>query len=180
MFQNIVKDFEEQNPYEDVEIKNSKIKEILKKSFSKQMIILYIISFLMSLVSFQINKELAPFGIAILIAILSNCMPIGITSIVVIIGTAISNGGGGTLNLLLSLLLIFFSILLRSPKYDESANEKRKLGTRVFFCTLIVQLMQVLFKDFILLNDLDTVSDTWNYCFEKTKNNEKIMLKENR
>ena len=152
MFQNIAKDFNtNKEVQEDVEFnKGSKIKETLKKCFSKQTTILYIVAFLLSMVSFSSNQELSPFGIAILIAILSNCMPIGIVSVFVITGTAISFGGQTTLNLLLTLLLVFFSILIRSPKYDEELNEKRKLGLRLFISTLVVQLSQLLFKEIII------------------------------
>ena len=116
MFQNIARDFEEnQNSYEDVELnKKEKIKEAIKKCISKKMIMVYIVSFLLSCVSFNINKELAPFGIAILVAILSNCIPIGIASIFVITGTSICFGGSSTLNLLLTLFLVFVSILIKS------------------------------------------------------------------
>ena len=155
MFQNIARDFEEsQNSYEDVELnKKVRIKEIVKKCFNKQTILLYIVAFLLSFVSFGTNKELAPFGIAIIVAILSNCIPIGIVSILVVIGTSISFGGSSTLNLLLTLLLVFVSILIKSPKYDEENNEKRKLGTRLFVSSLIVQVSQVLFKE-IMVYDL--------------------------
>ena len=117
MFQNIAKDFEEnQNSYEDVELnKKSRVSEALKKILNKQMILLYIVSLLLSFVSFGVNKELAPFGIAIIIAILSNCIPIGIVSILVVVGTSISFGGSATLSLLLTLLLVFVSILIKSP-----------------------------------------------------------------
>ena len=155
MFQNIAKDFEEkQNSYEDVELnKKSRIKDVLKKILNKQMILLYIVSLLLSFVSFGINKELAPFGIAIIIAILSNCIPIGIVSVFVVIGTSISFGASDTLNLLLTLLLVFVSILIKSPKYEEDNNEKRKLGTRLLISSLIVQISQVLFKE-IMIYDL--------------------------
>ena len=152
MFQNISKDFfEDQKSQEDVEINNeSKFKIALKKCFSKQMVILYIVSFLLSMVSFSSNQELAPFGIAMLVAILSNCIPIGIVSLFVTLGTAISFGGQATLNMLLTLLLVFFSILLRAPKYDDEINEKRKLGRRLFISVLIIQLSQLLFKEIIV------------------------------
>lgn len=42
----------------------------------------------------------------------------------------------------------------------------------------IMEVMQELFEDFILLNDLDTLCDTWNYSFNRLKKNEKIMIKE--
>lgn len=152
MFQNIAKDFEEnQNLYEDVELnKKEKIKEVLKKWFSKQMIILYIVSFLLSFVSFGLNQDLAPFGIAIIVAILSNCVPIGIVSVLVVVGTAIKFGGSATLNLLLTLLLVFVSILIKAPKYSDELNEKRRLGTRLLVSCLIVQLTKVFFQELIV------------------------------
>lgn len=155
MFQNIAKDFEEnQNSYEEVELeKKITIKNVLKKCFNKQMVLLYIVSFLLSFVSFGINEELAPFGIAIITAILSNCIPIGIVSILVIIGNSIAFGGVSTLNVLLTLLLVFVSILIKSPKYDEESNEKRKLGIRLFISSLVVQIGHLLFKE-ILVYDL--------------------------
>lgn len=160
MFQNIARDFEEnENLYEEIELnKKVTIKEVLKKCFNRQMLILYIVSFLLSFVCFGINEELAPFGIAILIAILSNCIPIGIVSILVVIGTSISFGGSTTLNLLLTLLLVFISILIKSPKYNEEANEKRKLGLRLFICSFIINLVQIILFKEILIYDLI-------YCF---------------
>lgn len=152
MFQNIARDFEEnQNLYEDVELnRKEKILEVLRKCFTKKMVILYVLSFLLSFVSFGINKDLAPFGIAIIAAILSNCIPIGIVSILVVIGTGLSSGMSSVLNLLLTLLILFVSILFRSPKYEEENNEKRKLGFRLFISCLIVQLGSVIFKDIIV------------------------------
>ena len=114
------------------------------------MVLLYIVSFLLSFVSFGINEQLAPFGIAMLVAILSNCIPIGIVSILVIIGTSISFGGSATLNLLLTLLLVFVSILLKSPKYNKENNEKRKLGIRLFISSLLVQIVPVLFREMMI------------------------------
>ncbi len=155
MFQNIAKDFEEnQNSYEDVEVnKQGKIKEVFKKCFTKQMVILYLVSFLLSFVSFGINEDLAPFGIAILVAILSNCIPIGIVSILVVIGTSLSFGGSSTLNLLLTLLFVFVSILVKAPKYKQEDNEKRKLGLRLFISCMLVQALGFLFKE-ILVYDI--------------------------
>lgn len=146
MFQNIARDFEDdQNTYEDVELnKKISVKDVLAKWFSKKMIVLYIISFMLSFVSFGINDELAPFGIAAIVAILSNCIPIGIVTILVTIGTAITFGGHATLKLLLTLLFVFVSILVRAPKYDEENNEKRKLGRKLFISSLIVQMGRII------------------------------------
>lgn len=159
MFQNIARDFEEnQNSYEDVELnKKEKIKEAIKKCVSKKIIMVYIVSFLLSCVSFNINKELAPFGIAILVAILSNCIPIGIASIFVITGTSICFGGSSTLNLLLTLFLVFVSILIKSPKYEEEKGEKRKLGLRLFISCLLVQVVPLFFKQIVIYDLLFAV-----------------------
>ena len=148
MFQNITReDAQNQNFQKDVELnKKISLKDVIKKCFSKQMITLYIVSFLLSLVNFQTNSELAPFGIAVLVAILSNCIPIGIVSILVLTATSVSFGGQATLNLLITLLLVFFSILIKSPKYNDEANEKRKLGLRLFISTLAVQIIVLFFK----------------------------------
>lgn len=159
MFQNIAKDFEEtQNSYEDVELnKKERIKEVIKKCISKKMLIVYAVSFLLSCVSFNINKELAPFGIAALVALLSNCIPIGIASIFTIAGTSLAFGGTAVLNLLLTLFLVFFSILIKSPKYEEEKGEKRKLGMRLFVSTLAVQLVPLFFKEIIIYDILFAV-----------------------
>lgn len=156
MFQNIEKGFDNsQSNFEQVELnKKTTIKEIIKKSFTKQKILLYIISFMISMVSFGINKELAPFGIAILAAILSNCIPIGIPFIIIGIGNFISFGASSTLNYVLITLVLLFSILIKPAKYNEENNEIRRLGMRVFFACLIVKLSGLIFKEFMVYDIL--------------------------
>lgn len=155
MFQNIERNYEEIDYEEEIETtKKSKIKEFLKKSFSKQKIILYIISLMVSIVPFGINKDLAPFGIAILAAIMSNSIPIGISFIIIGIGNMISFGGTSTLNYTLITLLLIFSMLIKSPRYDEKNNEKRRIGTRVFISSLIVNLLGLIFEDIIIYDIL--------------------------
>ncbi|MDE5831250.1 MAG: hypothetical protein K2H53_06695 [Clostridia bacterium] len=51
-------------------------KEVLKKLFTKQNILVYIISFMLSTVS-TVNG-MAPFGLAIFAAVLSNGLPAGV------------------------------------------------------------------------------------------------------
>jgi len=152
MFQNIEKDFEEnQNDFDNVEFnKGNTIKQIIKRAFTKPKILLYIISFMISLVSFGINEDLAPFGIAMLAAILSNCIPIGFCFIVIGIANFVSFGANSTLNYILISLILLFSILIKSPKYDDENNEKRKLGIRVFSSCLIVNLANLIFRDFMV------------------------------
>ena len=156
MFQNISKDFEENQKFEkDVELnRKEKIKEVLKACFTKKMVLLYIMSFLLSFVSFGGNEELAPFGIAILVAILASSIPIGIVSLLVLLGTGLSFGASAVLNVLLILLLVFVSILVKSPKYESENNEKRKLGLRLFISCIIVQVLPVFFRDVMVYDIL--------------------------
>ncbi len=152
MFQNISKDFEEnQNQNEDVELnKEGRAKGIVEESFNKKQIVLYIISFMLSFVCIGQDSELAPFGIAIIAATLSNYKPIGILSIVVTIGTAIAFGGENVLSFMLTLLILLAGILIKSPRYEEESNEKRKLGFRVFLSCILVQAGGMVFKDFLM------------------------------
>ena len=71
MFQNVT-DEEVQDDFEDVEVNNNTNKKLLKikELFSVQNIILYAVSFMVSMVSF--NGNFAPFGLAIFAAVCSN------------------------------------------------------------------------------------------------------------
>ncbi|MCI8361749.1 MAG: SpoIIE family protein phosphatase [Clostridia bacterium] len=154
MFQNIEKNFEEnQNSYEQVN-KSETINEIIKKSFTKQKVLLYIISFMVSLVSFGVNKDLAPFGIAIFAAILSNSVPVGIPFIIIGIANFISFGGTSTLNYILTALILLFSVLIKPAKYNNESNEQRRLGLRVLLFTLIIGIIKLIFKREIVVYDI--------------------------
>lgn len=151
MFQNIDKNYEENDiNYEEKMNKKQTIKEVIKKNFTKQKIILYIICFMISQVSFGANENLSPFGVALLVAILSNSIPIGIPFIIIGIGNLISFGMGNTLNYVLITLMLLFSILIKPAKYDVENNETRKLGIRLFATCLIVKLAEILFKEFMV------------------------------
>lgn len=162
MFQNLERDFDEnQNDFENVRLnKSNTIKEIIKRSFTKQKVLLYIISFMVSVVSFGVNEEVAPFGIAMLAAILSNCIPIGICFIIIGMANFISFGANSTLNYVLISLILFFSILIKSPKYIDENNEKRRLGTRVFFSCLLVNLANLIFRDFMVYDLLVAIMNS--------------------
>ncbi len=92
MFQNIVDiEKEENSTQEEIKIdKKENIKNILKRLFTKQNILVYILSFMLSMVS-GING-MAPFGLAIFAAALSNGVAGGIIYILTLIGTAVGFG----------------------------------------------------------------------------------------
>lgn len=152
MFQNIDKNFEENDINYEGEKLNKKqtIKELIQKNFTVQKIVLYIVCFMISQVSFGKDEQLAPFGIAMLAAILSTSVPIGIPFIIIGIGNLISFGVGSTLNYVLITLTLLFSILIKPAKYDAENNEIRKLGMRVFITCLAVKFIGLIFKEFMV------------------------------
>ena len=77
MFQNIAEEEKQENVIEEnKKQENINMKEIFTKLFTKQNILVYIISFILSTVS-MING-MAPFGLAIFAASLSNGLAAGV------------------------------------------------------------------------------------------------------
>ncbi len=151
MFQNIDKNYEENDiNYEEEINRKQTIKEVIQKNFTKQKIILYIICFMISQVSFGASESLNPFGVALLAAILSSSNPIGIPFIIIAISNLISFGMGNTLNYVLITLMLLFSIIIKPAKYDAENNETRKLGIRLFVICLTVKLVELIFKEFMV------------------------------
>ena len=151
MFQNIDKNYEENDiNYEEEINRKQTIKEVIQKNFTKQKIILYIICFMISQVSFGASESLNPFGVALLAAILSSSNPIGIPFIIIAISNLISFGMGNTLNYVLITLMLLFSIIIKPAKYDAENNETRKLGIRLFVICLTVKLVELIFEEFMV------------------------------
>ena len=154
MFQNVAKDFENsQSSYENEELKNKKdIKGVITKIFNKQNIVLYIICFMISMVKFNLDTStsLSVFGLAILAASLSNCIPIGIIFIVSATGTFISYGTEGLLTFIFSSLVLFITTAVRKPIIRQNQNEKRRIGIHLFISTLIVNIIPMAFDTFYL------------------------------
>ena len=71
MFQNIANGVNEKDShYKDLKLKNEEIGMFFKRAFTRQNIIIYIIAFMISMVSFggDVSLGIAPFGLAILAA----------------------------------------------------------------------------------------------------------------
>ena len=158
MFQNIAKDFENnQSYYEDVKFKNkNQAKDVLTKIFSKQNIILYFICFVVSLVKFNLGGEnlISVFGLAILAAVLSNCIPIGIIFLISGIGTFCSFGLEGLLTYIFSSIVLFILTSIRKPIIREDRNEKRRIGIHLFLSCIIVNIVPMIFTTFYLYDFL--------------------------
>lgn len=140
MFQNI------NNNEEYIEEKSTKL--TIKNLFNSKDIFLYIISFMVSTVSF--NGEWAPFGLAILAACCSNRKAVGIVFFSVILGTLIKFGFGALgMLLLISTLFMLLVVIIRPNFEEDERNEKQKLGKYVFISCFAINSLIMLFKGFL-------------------------------
>lgn len=149
MFQNIQNDNIEYEQQE-AQLGSKKIIDIFKGLLTKQNIVLYIISFMISTVGFE--NGINPFAIALLAAVCSNNVPIGIIYILSLIGTAIGFGKDGLLMYFLSSLIFIGSLYLFKVKINEK-NENKRLGIRVCMAVACTQIVKLLF-DKILVYDI--------------------------
>ena len=154
MFQNIEKDLDKnESQNKDVKVFNfTDIKELIKKFFAKQNIILYIISLMVSMVSFGGNSSLglAPFALAIVAATISNGIPIGVAYILTCIGTFVGFGAGGLVSYIITSVVFFASLFIFKTRIQDDCNEKRKVGKNLVIASLIVQIVPIMFGTFYL------------------------------
>lgn len=162
MFQNIARDLsdESQSIGQEQKTNQKSIKEILRNLFSIQNVILYTISFLISMVGFSSENlmlSLSPFAISFLAAMLSNYSPIGIVYLLTLIGTWIKFGASSVLTYFLTTLVFFVFTLLKRPKIEELVNEQKRLGFRLFLSVLIVQVVPIFFTNFYIYDLLISI-----------------------
>ena len=175
MFQNIIdEEIKEEKSY-DTDKKKRVIN--LKGLFSVSDFVLYAISFMISMVSF--NGEFAPFGLAIFAAVCSNRIPLGIVYIATCIGTLIGFGANGFLSYLLTTLLFVLMTLMFRPRFEEDRNEKQKLGLYILLSTFIVQAGKMFFTMFLVYDLLSSfVFGILTYIFYKIFANSITVIKE--
>lgn len=154
MFQNIEKGFNRvESKKKDVKLfKFAELKELGMKFFEKQNILLYVITLMISMVSFGGGSALglAPFALAIVAATLSNSIPIGVVYIISCIGTFIGFGGDGLLSYLITSVVFFASLFVLKTRIQDDCNERRKVGKNLIITTLIVQIVPIAFGTFYL------------------------------
>ena len=134
MFQNISDNNDTFN--EEDEIRENRINLLLKELFKPRNCIIYILTFLLSMV--KINNKALPFGLAIVAACLGSTIPIFMVYIVSIVSVAIFNGGAGLSVYFYTSLIFFLLIFFFKPKIStDDRNEVFKVGTRLFFASFI-------------------------------------------
>ncbi len=151
---------------------------IMRQAITKQNLFLYLVSFMMSMVS--AGDGMAPFGMAIFAAACSNSIPVIFIYIVTMMGTALKFGSAGVLNYLLISLLFVAMILIFKPWYQEEyKNERRKLGRYVFLATLIINTIEVFFNGFLVYTFLLGIATSiTTYIFYKIFSESLIVIRE--
>lgn len=155
MFQNISKDeFENRDEYNE-KGKKVRVKDVMKKLFAKQNILLYTITFMVSMVGFESGNlmfSFAPFGLAIIAGALSNNRPIGIMYVLSLIGTLIGFGFNNLCIYFITSLVFFVSILVVRPRLQDGVNEQKKIGGHLLFSVIFVQIIPIFFREFYLFD----------------------------
>lgn len=176
MFQNINEDTIE---IDNENTRNAKSKiNLFSKVFTKENIALYLVSFMLSLVS--LNGEFSIFSISMLGACFASSVPLLGIIIVSFIGNAIKFGMGGALGYFLTALVAIASLFIIKPRYNEQErNEKIKIGKNVFISTLLVQVVQFVMSTFTLYDVLSAITvSIIALVFYKIFVNSVILIKE--
>ena len=154
MFQNISKN-EEDVFDNDAQLGNSNEntrKDILKRTFSIQNCIIYVLSFMASMAGGESSLlTIAPFGFAMIAASVGAGVPVMVVCVACLAGTIIKYGTSCLLTYILTMLVFFASILIKRPKElmeELEFNEKKKVGGHVVFSVFLVQIIQMFFKSF--------------------------------
>lgn len=180
MFQNISRDtLDNQNEYYE---KGKKVnaKDVLKRLFAKQNIILYTLTLLISMVGFEDGSlmfSFAPFGLAIIAGALSNNRPIGIMYVLSLIGTYIGFGFNNLLVFFMTSLVFFTLILIIRPHIQGNVNEQKKIGGHLFFSVILVQIVPMIFRQFYIFDLLTGIMlGITTYIFYKIFTNSITMI----
>ena len=130
-------------------------KSICKIIFKAQNIIIYVLTFLISMVS--IKNEVLPFGLAIIAACLGTEIPIAVVFGLSSISTFAFHGISGFGTFFFTCLVYFLSVILFKPKYSiEERNEIVKTGGKLFFACFTSTVLSA--KNNIFLAQLCSVN----------------------
>lgn len=126
---------------------------IFSNVFSKKNILIYIVSFLVSMVG--IGGNFSIFSISILGACLASSVPVLGVLILTLVANAIKYGASGALEYFLTALVLIVTLFLIKPRYNENEkNEKIKIGKNIFIATILMQIIQYTMSGFTLYDIL--------------------------
>ena len=155
MFQNI-----NQNTI-NVNTKNIKEQEgglnIFSNVFAKKYILLYIITFMLSLVG--LNGEFSVFSISMLGACFASSVPALGVVLISLLGNGIKYGVGGALGYFLTALVLVVTLFIIKPIYNEKErNEKIKIGKNIFIATILIQIIKFAISGFTIYDILSGIT----------------------
>ena len=143
MFQNISTDYVEERQTNKKNLKEN----FIKQNFSKQLIAIYLLSFMVSIVQF--GNNMAPFAIAMIAAIL-------IPYIITCIGTFIGFGSSGLLTYILTSLVFMALSIFVIPKTNDQTGQK-SLMPHLMVSTILVQVVKILFGPILVYDILSSI-----------------------
>lgn len=144
MFQNIV------------EKENNKL-NIFSNVFAMKNIVLYIISFMLSMVG--LGGEFSVFSISMLGACFASSVPALGIILVSLIGNLVKYGVGGALGYFLTALVLVVTLFIVKPIYNEKErNEKIKIGKHVLISILIIQIVKLAMSGFTIYDVLTGIT----------------------
>ena len=125
--------------------------------FSKKNVVLYVVSFLLSLVG--LDGEFSIFSISMLGACFASSVPALGIIIVSLIGNAIRYGVGGALGYFLTALTLVVTLFIAKPVYNEKErNEKIKIGKNIFIATILIQIIKFAMAGFTIYDVLSAIT----------------------
>lgn len=150
MFQNI-------NETERTKENLANQKNIFANVISKKYICFYIVTFMVSMVN--MGYDVSPFSLAIVAASVANEVPVIAVIVLALVGNVICSGASGVISFVVTLLIFFASFFIKEPKYnDSSRNEKVMLAKRIFFASLIVNVIKVFINQFLIYDLLVAIT----------------------
>lgn len=157
---------------------NKKVSLILKELFTVHNVVIYILTFLVSMVS--IKNEIIPFGLAILAACMGGTVPIFMVYIVSFISTWIFHGGDGLATFFGTSIIFFVLIFIFKPKVSlGERNEVLKVGTRLFFASFLYNLINNIRGVFLIYDlFLGLVIAALTYTFYKIFVNGIVVIRD--
>lgn len=154
------------------------IKSICKEIFKFHNIIIYILTFFISMVS--IRNEVLPFGLAIIAACLGTEIPIVVVFIVSSLSILIFQGANNFGIFFFTCLLYFSLTIIIRPKYSiEERNEIVKTGGKLFWACFIVNLINNIRDCFLIYNlFLGIIISALTYAFYKIFVNGIVVIRD--
>lgn len=141
-----------------IEKENNKL-NIFSNVFAMKNIVLYIISFMLSMVG--LGGEFSIFSISMLGACLASSVPALGIILISLIGNLIKYGVGGTLGYFLTALVLVATLFIVKPIYNErerERNEKIKIGKNIFLSILSIQMVKLAISGFTIYDVLSGIT----------------------